>query len=247
MIMDRMHKWWLLVICPIVAVLGSYLVLIAANCYYANRAAYLLERIRDLRLDSSGILELKRLGSEHGFLYKETSDCPRLCIYMASPNNEWMRTLLKSLSLSEIGKHIGLKPWVAVGDIEIENGQVIGKSYDLVFYQESGYPEIEVSVSDERELKVTPCVYYPLKRHPGYAFAKAGNIRSFRALVSPAGSLENRQNAFQFNLKCLTEWHQCNRFSELMPAAWADYEEDRKWSEMHPNNIVWDAGTKCPE
>jgi hypothetical protein len=242
-----LRRWWLLLIYPFVAVVGLYLFLICANYYYAGRAAYLLRRIRALQLDNSSVAELRLLGSEHGFRYEEAGDCAdRPCIHMVSPSNQWMWLLLKSPSLVKIGERLGLRPWFTVGDIEIEKGQVVGKIYGLQFYQDRAYPEIEATAWDQRKLEVTICTYYPLKRHPGYAFRSASNVRSFRVLVSDPASAENRRNAFQFNLKCLAGWHKCVQFSELMPAAWNDYEEDGRWSETHPNTLVWQVGTDCP-
>ncbi len=249
MIMLLSRKWWLLLIYPFVAVVVFYyLFLIGANYYYASRAAYLLQRVRTLQLDNSSIAELRRLGSEHGFRYEEASDCAdQPCIHMVLPNNQWMWLLFKSPSLVKIGERLGRRPWATAGDIEIEKGQVVGKIYGLGFYQDrTSYPDIEASASDEHKLGVTVCAYYPLKRHPGYAFFNASNVRSFHVLVSDLASAENRQNAFQFNLKCLTGWHKCSQFSELMPAAWADYEEDGKWAETHPKTLVWQVGTDCP-
>jgi hypothetical protein len=240
------RRWWLLLIYPAAAVVGFYLFLIGANYYYAGRAAYLLQRIRGLRLDNSSVAELRRLGSEHGFRYEEASDCADGCIHMVSPNNQWMWLPFKSPLLAKIGEDLGLRPWGTVGDIDIEKGQVVGNIYGLGFYRDRNYPEIEVSAWNKRKLEVTLCTYYPLKRHPGYAFRNASNVRSFSVLVSDPASAENRQSAFQFNLKCLVGRHKCDQFSELMPAAWADYQEDGKWSETHPNTLVWQIGTPCP-
>src|ERR1035441_125362 len=229
------RKWWLSLIYPFMAVAGCYLLLLCANYYYASRAAYLLQRIRTLPLDNSSVAELRHWGAEHGFRYEEARDCAdQPCIHMVSPNNRWMWLLFKSPSLVKIGERLGLRPWITAGDLEIDKGQVVGKIYAVGFYRGRDYPEIEALASDERKLGVTACAYYPLKRHPGYAFGNASNVRSFRVLVSDPASAENRQNAFQFNLKCLTGWHKCSQFSELMPAAWNDYEEDGKWAETHP-------------
>jgi len=230
-----MPKLWPLLISPLVIVLGFYFFLIGANYYYANRAAYLLERIRALQLDNSSIAELRHLGLERGFRYEEGGDCTsRPCIYMVKPNNQWMWFLFRSPSRAKVGEHLGLRPWVTAGDIEIENGAVIGKVYGVGFYEGQIYPEIEAAAWEVQKLDITPCMYFPLKRHPGYAFTNADNIRSFTVWVSDLASAENRNDAFQFNLKCLTHWHRCNQFSEIMPMAWVDYEEDGKWSETHP-------------
>jgi hypothetical protein len=247
MIMPFLRKRWLLLICFSLALPGVYFFWICANYYYASRAAYLLQRIRTLQLDNSSVGELRRLGSERGFRYEEASNCAALpCIHMVLPNNQWMWLLFKSPAMVKIGEHLGLRPWVTAGDIEIENGQVVGKIYAVGFYRDRTNFEIDASASDKRKLDVTICAYYPLKRHPGYAFRNASNIRSFEVLISDPASAANRQNAFQFNLYCLTGWHKCDQFSELMPAAWADYQEDGKWAEIHPNNLVWQLGTPCP-
>lgn len=250
-VMPLNTKLRLSLISLVMVVICLYLFLIGANHYYANRAAYLLKRVRTLPLDNLSIDELRRLGSEHGFRYEKGPNCGDTpgtgCLDMVSTNNRWMwKPLLRSRWLIEIGERIGLRPWVTVGDIEIENGQVIGTVYGLEFFEDEYNPRIEVSAWHERKLERTVCSYYALKRHPGYAFGNASNIRSFTVSVSDLATSENRQNAFQFNLKCLTGWHMCDNFSELMPAVWADYEQDGKWSETHPNTLVWEVGTPCP-
>lgn len=206
-----------------------------------------MQWIRTLPLDNSSVAQLRRLGSEHGFRYEEASNCAdRPCIHMVSPNNQWMWLPFNSRSLVKIGDRLGLRPWVTAGDIEFENGQVAGKTYGVGFYRDRTHLEIEATAWDQRKLEVSMCTYYPLKRHPGYAFRNASNIRSFSVLVSDPASAENRRNAFQFKLKCLTGSHKCDQFSELMPAAWADYEEDGKWSETNRSNLVWQVGAACP-
>jgi hypothetical protein len=246
------RKWRLSIISPLVAVLGFYLFLIGANYYYAKRAAYLLERIRALKIDNSCVEEIRRLGSERGFRYDgyadaQTDNCVNMaCLDVVSPNNQWMWFFLRSPTLARLAAGVGLRPWFVVGDIEIKNGQVVSKIYGLKFYEDHVYPEIEAAAWQEQKLELDLCTYYPVKRHPGYGFSRASNIRSFRVLVSDSAPSDNREHAFQFNLSCLTGWHKCNQFFQLMPAAWADYEEDGRWSETHPNNLVWQVGTKCP-
>jgi hypothetical protein len=140
--MNPKRTWRLLVISPLVAVLGFYLFLIGANYYYAKRAAYLLERIRALKIDNSSVEELRRLGSAHGFRYDgygdtQTDHCVNIaCLDMVSPNNQWMWFFLKSPTLAKLEKRAGLRPWLAAGDIEIKNGQVVGKIYGLQFYED---------------------------------------------------------------------------------------------------------------
>lgn len=246
--MPLARKLCLLLISLVSVVICLYLFLIGTNYYYASRAAYLLQQVRALQLDSSSVDELRRLGSDHGFHYEEARNCTeRPCIDMVSTNNPWMwKPLLKSRPLLDIGEHLGLRPWYAVGDIEIDNGQVIAKVYGLAFYEDEYRNEIEVTAWHQHKLERTVCTYYPMKRHPGYAFGNASNVRAFTVSVSDLASPGNRQNAFQFNLKCLIGWHKCETFSELMPTAWADYEEDGRWVETHPNTLVWEVGTPCP-
>lgn len=90
------RKRYLVVALPFFALIGLYLFLVGANYYYAGRAAYLLHRIRELRLDDSAITELRGLGSEHGFRYEKATNCSiSPCMYMVVTNNEWMWLDLK--------------------------------------------------------------------------------------------------------------------------------------------------------
>jgi hypothetical protein len=252
LVMPLTRKLCLSLLSLMCVVICLYLFLIGTNYYYANRAAYLLQRVRTLPLDDSSIDELRRLGSEYGFHYEEASNCAETpdvgCMNIVSTNNQWMwKPLLKSRPLLEMAEHLSLRPWYAVGDIEVENAHVNAKIYGLAFSEDEYRPKIEVATWHERKLERTVCSCYALKRHPGYAFSNASNIRSFTVSVSDLATPENRRNAFQFNLKCLIGWHKCDNFSELVPAAWADYQEDGRWSETHhPDHLVWQIGTPCP-
>ena len=161
-------------------------------------------------------------------------------------NNWWMHSLLGSPALAEFGRWLGLRSWFAAVDIEIQNNQVVGKAFAVQFYAASDYPEISVAAWHERKLQINLCNYYALKRHPGYGFRHASNVRSFEALVSDGASAENRNHAFQFTLTCLTSRVACKDFSELMPAAWADFEEDNRWSMTHDDKLIWQVGKPCP-
>jgi len=119
-----------LLIIPVVLAGGFCTFLIGANYYYAQRATYLLERIRTLPLDDSAVTELKALGSEHGFRYEEATNCGKSpCIHTVAPNNLWMQHILTSRFTASLGRLLGLRAWLAVGDIELEQQQVIGKVY----------------------------------------------------------------------------------------------------------------------
>ena len=115
---------------------------------------------------------------------------------------------------------------------------------DVRSLSHSDYPKIEVAAWEEKHLQRSLCTYYPLKRHPGYAFGNASNIRSFSAETSEDTEPKNIEHAFQFNLRCLTTRHTCEKFSELMPAAWADFEEDTRWSMTHEDKLVWQVGKR---
>lgn len=211
------------------------LFLVGANYYYARRAAYLGGRIRDLKVDNSSIEELKRLGSEHGLRYEAASNCAtKPCVHMVSPDNRWMRSLLIPLARADIGQNIGLKAWQASGDILIDNGQVTGKIYALAIFTGNLFPDIQVSASDQRHSELDSCTYRPLKRHPGYEIRSASNVRALRVIVSDGASEDNRNRAFQFTLNCLNPWVTCDRLSDFMPLAWADYQSDLKWVREHP-------------
>jgi hypothetical protein len=56
-----------------------------------------------------------------------------------------------------------LDPGLLQGDIEIQNGQVIGKVYGIQFYAGSDYPAIEIAAWEEKSLQRNLCTYYPLQ------------------------------------------------------------------------------------
>lgn len=230
-----MRKSQLPLALPLFLIVCLYLFLITANYFYATRAAHMLDRIRAMKLDNSSIAAIKRLGSERGIRLDAAGDCDQVadCGYMVSTNNQWMRSMLGPAPIAAIGKHIGLKSWGAAGDVLTRDGQVYAKIFglDLQFSGRSIYPEVEAVTWVQLD-PVKPCRYYPVKRHSGYAFFRASNIRSLEIIVSDSASPENRNRAFQFNLGCTT-WQNCNDFSEVVPAAWADYESDQQWLHEH--------------
>jgi len=234
LVMNLKRKWWWLLITLFLIVIGFYLFLIGANCYYARRAAYVLQQIRALKLDNSSIEGLKRLGSEHGLRYEVPASCVSTPCIMVSPNNWWMRSLLIPLARTGLGRRIGLRAWQVAGYIVIENGQVTGKIYGLEILNGNVFPETQVSTSDQRHSEYNSCIYRPLKRHPGYEIHEASNVRALRVIVSDGVSEENRTRAFQFNVDCLKSWRGCDQLSEFMPAAWADYRSDQEWMREHP-------------
>lgn len=243
------HKLWGFSIFVIILSLASYFFLFAANHYYVNRADYLLQQVRALKLDNSSIGTLKHLGSERGFRYEETPaekfiDVP--CLDYVFTNNGWLDSIFSRRMFAKLGKWAGLRPWFAVGDVEIRSGQVVGKVYAIQLDAIGNLPEFEASAWEENIPQLSVCNYYPMKRHPGYGFRNASNVRSFAALISPDASVENRKSAFEFNPKCLTRRVPCDKFSEIMPQAWADYEADAQWSETHEDNLVWQLGAPCP-
>jgi hypothetical protein len=76
------------------------------------------------------------------------------------------KPLLRSQRLIEIGAHIGLRPWVTVGDIEIENGQVIGAVYGLELFKDEYNPRIEVAAWHEIKLERTGLLLPSPKKTP---------------------------------------------------------------------------------
>jgi hypothetical protein len=211
-----------------------YLFLISANYYYSTRAAYVLQRIRNLQIDNSSIEILKRLCSEHGLLYEVPALCETTPCIMVSPNNGWMHSLLIPLARAELGQRIGLRPWQVAGYIALENGQVKGKSYGLEILNGNVFPETQVSASDQHHSEYNLCIYRPLQRHPGYEIHEASNVRALRVIVSDGASEENRARAFQFDLGCLTSWRRCDQLSDFMPLASADFQSDLAWVREHP-------------
>ncbi len=138
--MTLKRKWLPLLLAPVVSAFGFYVLLLGTNYYYANRAEYLLRRIRNLKLDNSSIAELKQIGSEQGFRYDETpaDRCIDIaCLNYVFTDNRWMHSLLGSPVLAKLGERLGLRSWFTVGDIEIQNGQVTGKIYAIQFYAAS--------------------------------------------------------------------------------------------------------------
>jgi hypothetical protein len=232
--MNLRAQWRRLLITPLLIIVGFYFFLLGANYYYAGRAAYVLQRIEALKLDNSSVEELKRLGSERGLRYEASIYCAGTpCAYMVSPNNKWMRSLLRPPFLTRLAGPIGLRAWIAAADIYVEKGEVTTKGYALGLFNNRLDPEIQVSSSEGRHSEYDSCTYRPLKRHPGYEIHKASNIHSLRVIVSDDVSEENRMRAFQFNLNCLTLSHSCDQLQDLLPAAWADYQSDQEWVREH--------------
>jgi|ERR1700728_93761 len=176
----KLTRWRLLAFLLLTPVI-FYLLLIGANYYYATRADYILQRIRNLKIDNSSIEELKRLGSEHGLRYEVPAFCATTPCIMVSPNNGWMRSLLIPSARAGLAQHTGLKAWQVAGYIVIENGHVTGKMYVLEILTDNIFPETQVSASDQHRSEFNSCIYRPLKRHPDTRFIKP-------ATFAPSGS-----------------------------------------------------------
>jgi hypothetical protein len=134
------RPWSLFLVPPIFAI-GFCLSLVGANYYYAQRAKYLLERIRQMPADNSAIAELRRVGSEHGFRYEETTNCGSMpCIHLVAPNNSWLRSLLISTPLRRLTAQklkdglprldtlLGLRPWQPLGTSKLKISKSSGRS-----------------------------------------------------------------------------------------------------------------------
>jgi len=248
--MVRYFKWRVAIVFPLVLLQCVYLFLVGANFYYAKRASYLLHRIRTLQVDQSAIGELEKLGSEHGLRYDPTEpgNCKKIaCVNIVSVNNRRMWSFLKSPTLSRLGGYVGLRKWQAVGDIEVQNDKVIGKIYGIALFTDPLSSDIEATAWQQHTLEIDACEYYALRRHHGYAFRNASNIRSFAAEVSDEASQFSREHAFQFDLNCLTSWRRCSQFSQIVPSAWGDYEDDVRWMDTHHRpDAIRHVGAKCP-
>jgi hypothetical protein len=140
---SKLTRWRLLAFLLLTPVI-FYLLLIGANYYYATRADYILQRIRNLKIDNSSIEELKRLGSEHGLRYDVPAFCAATPCIRVSPNNGWMRSLLIPSARAGLAEHIGLRAWQVAGYLVLENGQVTGKVYDLEILTGNVFPETQV-------------------------------------------------------------------------------------------------------
>src|ERR1700677_1474004 len=71
------------------------------------------------------------------------------------------------------------------------------------------------------------------------------NVRLFKAEISESTVDQNRQHAFQLNLTCLIGWQRCDKFSELMPAAWADFQDDNQWFDTQQSTGLLPPQTDC--
>src|ERR1700677_1671515 len=145
--------------------------------------------------------------------------------------------------LSEFGNAVGLRGWRAVG--MLNNQPMPEKVYALGLLKKRPDPDNDVSAWEERKFRLNACVYYPAQRHPGYGFTGASNVRSFKAEISESTVDQNRQHAFQLNLTCLIGWQRCDKFSELMPAAWADFQDDNQWFDTQQSTGLLPPQTDC--
>ena len=117
----------------------------------------------------------------------------------------------------------------------------MGKWFGVQTFEKNPYSSIDVVAWEEPDLLTSDCRYYPRKRHPGYEFRATANVHLFEILVSPSASVRNREHAFQFELHCLTRLHKCDRFSDFVPAAWVDFEDDNRWVEANRERLEKEA------
>lgn len=236
--MRRMGKWLMAFWVPAILVCGTYFFLLGANYYYGRKAALLLQDMSGLQLGPSSGRELTRLATRDGFRLDVTSDCGvESCTYWISPNKSWMNFLLSRTAFLRAGPWVGLRRWSAMGGVEVKAGQPVNKWFGVEMFEDKLYSSIAVVTSEESELRISDCVDFRLKRHPGYGFDGPANVPEFRIHVSPNASSQSRKHAFQFDLGCLKSWRWCDRFSDFVPNAWADLEDDNKWLEANRERL----------
>jgi hypothetical protein len=76
-----------------------------------------------------------------------------------------------------------------------------------------------------------------LDEHPNYLASQPSKKWFFNLDFTPEASEQELQRAFDFNLWCLTRLGRCDQIREIMPSAWADYEEMLRVArseEQHP-------------
>lgn len=224
---------------PPILICGVYFSLLVANYYYSKKATQLLQDVRALQLNSSSGQELARLAARDGLRLDVTSNCAvESCAYWVSPNKRWMDSLLSTVTLLKAGPWVGLRRWSAIGGVEIKGGQPVNKWFGIELFEDKLYSSVAVVTSEERELRISDCADFRLKRHPGYGFGENDNVpRVFRIHLSPAASAQNLAHAYRFDLSCLKSWRWCHRLSDLIPDAWADVEDDNKWLDANRQRL----------
>jgi hypothetical protein len=173
--------------------------------------------MRALQLSPSSGQELARVAARDGFRLDMTSNCgAESCAYWVSPNKHWMDSLLSQAILLKAGPRVGLRRWSAIGGVEIKGGQPVNKWFGFEMFEDKLYSSLAVVTYEERELRISDCVDFRLKRHPGYGFSENDNVpHAFRIHASPAASAQNLEHAYHFDLGCLTNWRWCDRLSDL--------------------------------
>jgi hypothetical protein len=201
----------------------------------------LLQDIRALQVSPSSLGELRRVAARDGLRLDVPANCgAEICGYYLFPDKQWMHSLLSQAFLVKVGPHVGLRRWFVVGGVFVKETQPVGKWFGVQMFEDKPNSFIEVVSSEEPDLLTKDCWYYPLKRHPGYEFRTPANIHQFEIFVSPSASVQNRDHAFQFDLHCLTSWQQCDQFSDFVPAAWVDFEDDKPWVEANRERLEKD-------
>lgn len=212
--------------------------MIAANYYYSREAARLLQDIRALQVSPSSVEELRQVAARDGLRLDVPGNCgAEICAYYLSPDKLWMHSLLSRPFLAKLSPYVGLRRWFAVGGVLVKETQPVGKWFGVQMFDDKPYSSVEVVTWEEPDLLTGDCWYYPLKRHPGYEFRTPANVHQFEIFVSPSASVQNRDHAFQFDLHCLTSSRKCGQFSDFVPAAWVDFEDDKQWVEANRERL----------
>ena len=143
--------------------------------------------------------------------------------------------------------------------IHLKNGIIWTKSYAVYTARslyEYGVEEFLIGTADGETHFAGPAARPELKLHPEYAIEAAGPCegcndgactvcRMIGASFTPFADPGIVNQLFDFNLRCITSWLQCDDPKEIMPSAWRIYRLDQEALTKKPGPADARAWNKC--
>ena len=191
--------------------------------------------IQELRVGTSDYKAAQSIAKRFGTLpyqddYGGTRDCAKgyfeRCAYRIGSN-------LGSIHNRPSLRRMGFRDWEATGFIYIESGTVQDYSFSVIYETSDGKwrgfgAEEAKRLPEDRAVQARISESYSVERNDIRLGERTIDLGfDLEASLTPASTPDERQQAWHFKLKCLSDQHGCGEICEVMPDAWRDFYNQR--------------------
>jgi hypothetical protein len=205
--------------------------------YTRHRALRFLHEVKKLKLGESSTADVEVLLHDYGGWSKKVSDSscsePDCFIYCVQVYDKPMEYVFRArwaiLNLRRSLTHLEWIPkfWRVFAMLaQVKNGRVVRIEVVLLFRKrdESCIEGETILVQNGRE---GPEWLALRKGYIPHRFVMTGGDggEGIEAIIDSRASPEDRERAFDFNLRCISTLSGCSELRELMPSVWSDYQK----------------------